>query len=74
MTSEYRVPAKRTLFQKPDHEAVADANLTKFRVFVNERFKLNLPDYWALHKWSCKELNDFWTAVWEFTGIIGEKE
>lgn len=63
-------------FWAPTQEQIEEANVTKFRHFVNKRHSLDLKDYWDLHKWSTgtpEEINDFWTAVWDWSGIIGEK-
>ncbi|KAK9896753.1 acetoacetyl-CoA synthase [Cystobasidium minutum MCA 4210] len=63
-------------FWTPSEAEVEEASLTKFRQFVNDRHNLALRDYWELWRWSTgspEEMNDFWTAVWDFTGVVGEK-
>ncbi|CAN7630702.1 acetoacetate--CoA ligase [Devosia sp. LjRoot16] len=30
-------------------------------------------DYWGLHRWSITERGAFWSAVWDFCGVIGDK-
>ena len=30
-------------------------------------------DYESLHRWSISELGAFWSAVWDFTGVVGDK-
>lgn len=30
-------------------------------------------DYWGLHAWSITERGAFWSAVWDFCGLIGDK-
>ncbi|RYE47504.1 MAG: acetoacetate--CoA ligase [Hyphomicrobiales bacterium] len=30
-------------------------------------------DYWGLHRWSIAERGAFWSAVWDFCGVIGDK-
>ncbi|KAM0753925.1 acetoacetyl-CoA synthetase-like protein [Meredithblackwellia eburnea MCA 4105] len=66
-------PSTRTLFYRPT-AAEAEATLdSALRRYVNQKYGLELRDYWELQKWSCEKLNDFWVAIWEFTGIIGEK-
>ncbi|MFS8047966.1 acetoacetate--CoA ligase [Rhizobium sp. BR 314] len=39
----------------------------------NRRFGLSLEDFYGLHAWSIAERGDFWTAVWDFCGIKGER-
>lgn len=41
---------------------------------MNEKHGLGLRNYWELHQWSIDNLNDFWVAVWVFTGVVGERE
>jgi acetoacetyl-CoA synthetase len=31
---------------------------------------VRLPDYTALHRWSCEEPRQFWASVWDFCGVI----
>ena len=33
---------------------------------------LAIADYAQLHRWSVDHLEDFWTAVWDFGGVIAE--
>ncbi|HET7731874.1 MAG TPA: AMP-binding protein, partial [Usitatibacter sp.] len=56
----------------PSPERVARANLTAFMQLVNERHKLALRDYAGLYRWSTDRSGDFWTAVWDFGGVIAE--
>lgn len=63
-------------FWMPSEPEVEAAEMTKFRLYVNKRYGLSLSDYWELWKWSTgtpEEMNDFWTSVWDFTGIIGDQ-
>lgn len=63
-------------FWTPSEAEVKNAAMTKFRLFVNERYNLSLAGYWDLWKWSTgspKEMNEFWTAVWDYTNVVGDK-
>ena len=65
-----------TPFWTPSEAKIRDASMTKFRKYVNVRHGLDLKDYWDLHRWSTgtpEEMNDFWTAFWDWAGIIGDK-
>ncbi len=33
----------------------------------------NPRDYDSLHRWSVSDLGNFWSALWDFVGVIGEK-
>jgi acetoacetyl-CoA synthetase len=53
----------------PDPSAFDTSNLAKFA-------KLNghgPDDYAALHAWSIAEKGAFWSALWDFAGVIGDK-
>ncbi|MFJ6327379.1 MULTISPECIES: acetoacetate--CoA ligase [unclassified Rhizobium] len=39
----------------------------------NRRFGLSLEDFPGLHAWSIAERGDFWTAVWDFCGVKGDR-
>ena len=58
---------------QPSPERVADANLTGFAALVRERHGLNAADYAALHRWSVENRAAFWSAVWEFGEVIGDR-
>ncbi len=53
----------------PSRETVAQANMTRFIKFVNDKYHLALQDYDQLYDWSVERIPDFWAAAWEFTGI-----
>jgi len=57
----------------PSPERVEAANMTRFLAQVNRHHGLDLTDYDALYRWSIDEKEAFWTEVWDFCGIIGER-
>jgi acetoacetyl-CoA synthetase len=56
----------------PSAERIAAALVSDFMREVNERHGLELGDYAGLHRWSVDHLEQFWTAVWDFGGVIAE--
>ncbi len=54
---------------QPSADQIARANLTRFARFAG----LDNQDYWALHRWSVREPAAFWSALWEFCGVVGER-
>ncbi len=56
----------------PSLDRVADANLTRFREWVAATRGVDLPDYRALHAWSVEDMEGFWTALWDYGGVIAE--
>ncbi len=57
----------------PSAESVRDAPMTKFMQEANRRFGLQLAAYDDLHKWSIDQREDFWTLIWDFCGVIGDR-
>ncbi len=55
---------------QPSPERVAEANITHFTGEMSDLFGIRFDDYRALHQWSIDHLEDFWTAVWDYTGVI----
>jgi acetoacetyl-CoA synthetase len=47
--------------------------MTAFLSTVTERFGAALPDSVALHRFSIERPGDFWSALWDFTGVVGAR-
>jgi acetoacetyl-CoA synthetase len=58
---------------QPSEEAITHSRTERFRQSVNVRHHLNLQNYEELFDWSTGHIGDFWSDVWDETGIIGEK-
>lgn len=63
----------RKLLWTPSEERIKEANITKFIEYVNGKYGLKLTGYPDLWKWSVSSTNDFWAAIWDFTGIIASE-
>ncbi len=63
----------QTPIWQPSPAQIADANLTRFIQEVNTAHQLNLSSYDELHAWSIKHPELFWSVLWDFTDIIGDK-
>ncbi len=57
---------------EPSAERIAQSRLTAFTRMVADRSGRSFLDYAALHRYSVSEVAAFWTAVWDFCGLIGE--
>ena len=57
----------------PTDVAVAASPMTRFRAFCAIRNAVDLPDHDAFHQWSIDERGAFWSAVWDFCQVRGEK-
>ncbi len=58
---------------QPAAERIAAANLTEFTREAASRWSRLFPDYAALHRWSIEHPDEFWTSLWDWAGVIGER-
>ena len=68
MTASADVP----LWQ-PSSERIANANITDFTIAAERVAERSLPDYAALHAWSVEAPEAFWSLIWDFCDVIGER-
>ncbi len=59
---------------RPSPERAEAANITAFRHAVEAEWGVTLADHDALYQWSIDNIEEFWTSVWRFGGIIASKE
>jgi acetoacetyl-CoA synthetase len=57
----------------PSRERVAAANLTRFFDAISDSCGVPIGGYPALYQFSIERPVDVWRAVWDFTGVIGER-
>ena len=48
------------------------ANLSAFARRAEVAFRVQLPDYAALHRWSVEHPKAFWSLLWSFCGVEGD--
>jgi acetoacetyl-CoA synthetase len=53
----------------PGEDRIENSNLRRFIRYAGVRFARAFHDYAELHRWSVNHLDEFWSAVWDFTGI-----
>ncbi len=58
----------------PSPERVREANLTHFIEAVNHKYDLGLHSYSELYDWSIEKVSDFWSAVWDYAGIVSSRQ
>jgi acetoacetyl-CoA synthetase len=56
----------------PSPERRAEANLTAFAALVADRHGVRYDNYPDLYAWSVREPEQFWSALWDFCGVISE--
>ena len=47
--------------------------LERFREWAEQRCETAFPDYAALHAWSVRDRATFWSLLWEFAEVRGER-
>ena len=57
----------------PSPERIARSNLNRFISQTNNQFNLSLAGYQPLHQWSVEQPQAFWSQLWDFAGVIGNK-
>ncbi len=57
---------------RPDSSRVKSANMTAFRNWLKEEYEVSLNSYSALHQFSVSRQEEFWAAVWQFSGVIAD--
>ena len=61
------------LLWSPSQKLIDEANITRFIAYVNQAQNLELTDYNSLYQWSITEKENFWSSLWDFTEIVGDK-
>ncbi len=64
---------RRDPLWRPTAERAASSEMAQFRDFFGKRLGVTLSDYPALHRASVEERGPFWSALWDYCGVIGEK-
>jgi len=57
---------------RPSHDRIESSNLRHFMRTVAPRS--HADDYAALHAWSVGDPAAFWSAVWDFCGVVAERK
>ncbi len=57
----------------PSQAQIDRAQMTQFIDAVNQNFDLSLSQYDDLYRWSIDEKENFWSTLWDFCGVIGDK-
>ena len=57
----------------PTQALLDEANISHFIAQVNRRFDQSFTDYALLYQWSVDEKENFWSMLWDYTGVIGDK-
>ncbi len=55
----------------PDPQRAKNSEMSRFHRQVQDQE--GGSDYGALHRWSVEKREEFWSSVWDFTGIVGDR-
>jgi acetoacetyl-CoA synthetase len=64
---------ERPTLWTPSAERIAATRMTEFQRGVAARSGDELCDYHSLWRWSVREPAQFWSELWDFVGIVGQK-
>lgn len=57
----------------PSPEQVASAPITEFMAAARRASGRPIADYDALHAWSAEDREGFWSLIWDWCGVVGER-
>ncbi|OLP45768.1 acetoacetate--CoA ligase [Rhizobium oryziradicis] len=57
----------------PNDAAISASPMTIFRQWCAARFTVDLADHDAFHQWSITDRASFWSAVWDYCEVKGDK-
>ena len=66
-------PANDMPLWTPSQERIDASRMRAFADFCSARSGMMYPDFKSLHAWSVSHCEDFWSAVWDFGGVVGDK-
>jgi acetoacetyl-CoA synthetase len=58
---------------QPDQKLIDEANMTHFMSEVNRQRHRSFSDYDELYQWSIDEKENFWSTLWDYCEVIGDK-
>jgi acetoacetyl-CoA synthetase len=63
----------RDLLWTPAESRAAQTTLAAFSVWMASRASKSFAGYDDLHRFSTEESAEFWSALWDFAGVVGDK-
>ncbi len=54
-------------------DRIAQTRLTAFTAEASNKAGGRSPSYSDLHRWSIEDRGAFWSLVWDFCGVVGDK-
>ncbi|MGH6631235.1 MAG: acetyl-coenzyme A synthetase N-terminal domain-containing protein, partial [Burkholderiales bacterium] len=63
---------KPPVLWRPSPERIANSNISRFIKLINQRWNAGVQDSAQLYEWSVREPEAFWSALWDFCGVIAQ--
>ena len=58
---------------EPDDKTIRHARVTRFMSWLKDRHQLHLGGYEDLWQWSVSQPGEFWSAVWDYFEVLGDR-
>jgi acetoacetyl-CoA synthetase len=58
---------------QPGPERVRASHLTKFQHAIERAHQRTFADYRDLHRWTVEHPPEFWAALWDYAGVVGQR-
>jgi acetoacetyl-CoA synthetase len=58
---------------QPSQQLIDDAQITQFIEAVNYQYGLSFETFDELYDWSIEEKESFWSTLWDFVEVVGDK-
>ena len=63
----------QSILWRPSDAQVNNTNITAFKNRIEHNYKTTLSNYHDLWRWSIDNTGAFWSEIWDFCGVIGER-
>lgn len=63
----------RTTHWEPSAQRITDSEIRSFQHWLKDSKGADTDTYAQLHTWTVDNVNDFWSAIWEYFEVIGER-
>ncbi|MEX1222042.1 MAG: acetoacetate--CoA ligase [Idiomarina sp.] len=65
--------SSNAMMWQPSADTIADARMTDFLQHIDKSYDLGLANYADLHQWSVQHKEEFWSQVWDYFDVVGDK-
>ncbi|MCL5681061.1 MAG: acetoacetate--CoA ligase [Candidatus Thermoplasmatota archaeon] len=59
---------------KPTESSCVESEMMKYLHWVNQKYGYGFKGYEDMRKWSVDKIEEFWGSLWDYFGILHEKE